>query len=159
MEAYLNSILFGGNIYGIKMACLYYFNKEPKDIGISEAGYLAGMIQAPNYYNAYKNPEEATSRKNIVLKCMLEEGYIDTAQYNREVKYNLQDLLAEKEIKASGNYLSSYIDYIYDSIDLTKDSIREIHTYLDSEIQKELYRIVNNDYNPVSYTHLTLPTT
>lgn len=147
MEAYLNSILFGGNIYGIKMACLYYFNKEPKDIGISEAGYLAGMIQAPNYYNAYKNPEEATSRKNIVLKCMLEEGYIDTAQYNQEVKYNLQDLLAEKEIKASGNYLSSYIDYIYDSIDLTKDSIREIHTYLDSEIQKELYRIVNNDYN------------
>ncbi len=147
MEAYLNSILFGGNIYGIKMACLYYFNKNPKDISISEAGYLAGMIQAPNYYNAYKNPKEATKRKNIVLKCMLEEGYIDTSQYNNETKINLESLLADKEIKTSSNYLSSYIDYIYDSIDPTKDSIREIHTYLDIDIQKELYRIINNDYN------------
>lgn len=146
MEAYLNSILFGGNIYGIKMACLYYFNKDPKDISISEAGYLAGMIQAPNYYNAYKNPKEATARKNVVLKCMLEEGYISEGEYLMEKEVQLEDILADKNLKSSNGYLSSYLDYIYDSISLTKDTIKEIHTYLDTDIQKELYKIIKNDY-------------
>ncbi len=147
MEAYLNSILFGGNIYGIKMACLYYFNKEPKDISVSEACYLAGMIQAPNRYNAYKNPEAANKRKNVVLKCMLEEGYIDSTTYEKEKDISIQTLLANQSVKTSPNYLSSYLDYIYDSIEENNQAIHEIHTYLDSDIQKELFRIMQNEYN------------
>ena len=45
MEAYLNTVLFGSNIYGIKMAARYYFNKSPKEITTNEAAILAGMIQ------------------------------------------------------------------------------------------------------------------
>ena len=48
LEDYLNTILFGGNIYGCKMASRYYFNKDVGDLTISMAAYLAGMIQAPN---------------------------------------------------------------------------------------------------------------
>lgn len=146
LEAYLNSILFGGNIYGIKMACNYYFNKDPKDISISEAAYLAGMIQAPNYYNAYKNPLEANKRKNIVLKCMYEEGYIDIVKYNNELQIDISSLLNGGRNSTTNHYLSSYLDYIYDSLELSEESIDEIHTYLDVDIQKELYKIANNDY-------------
>lgn len=147
LEAYLNSILFGGNIYGIKMAANYYFNKSPKDVSISEAAYLAGMIQAPNYYNAYKNPIEANKRKNTVLKCMYEEEYIDIIKYNNELKIDISTLLANKHTSNNNHYLSSYLDYIYDSLELSNENINEIHTYLDTEIQKELFKIVNNDYS------------
>ena len=112
LEAYLNSILFGSNIYGIKMASLYYFNKEPKDISISEAAYLAGMIQAPNYYNAFKNPTEANKRKNIVLKCMYEEDYIDIASYNKEIEINIKDLLSESHLSKNNHYLSVLFEYL-----------------------------------------------
>lgn len=145
LEAYLNSILFGGNIYGIDMACRYYFNKSPKDIGISEACYLAGMIQAPNYYNAYKNLAEADIRKNVVLKCMLEEGYISDVEYLQQKDISLKSLLADKSITVNQNYLASYLDYIYDIADTSYD-ICEIYTYLDTDIQKELYKIINNSY-------------
>ena len=55
LEAYLNTILFGGNIYGINMASKYYFNKTPNELNINESAVLAGMIQLPNYYNPFNN--------------------------------------------------------------------------------------------------------
>ncbi|MBE6137191.1 MAG: penicillin-binding protein [Erysipelotrichaceae bacterium] len=146
LEAYLNSILFGANIYGIKMASYYYFNKDPSSLSISEAAYLAGMIQAPNYYNAYKNPEAATKRKNTVLSCMYDEGYINIAEYNLEKGINVSSLLSNKSLTEGTTYLSSYLDYIYDSILDSDENINEIHTYIDLDIQRELFKIVNNDY-------------
>lgn len=147
LEAYLNSILFGGNIYGIKMASLYYFGKDPKDISVSEAAYLAGMIQAPNFYNAYKNPGEATARKNVVLKCMFDEGYISKDIYEKEIQIEVKDLLSTQSISLQNpRYLSSYLDYIYENIPTSVERVSEIYTYLDIEIQKELYKIIHNDY-------------
>ena len=58
LEAYLNTILFGGNIYGCKMASIYYFNTKPNELTISMAAYLAGMIQAPNKYNLFNDINE-----------------------------------------------------------------------------------------------------
>ena len=55
LEAYLNNVLFGGNVYGIKMAARYYFDKETNQLTINEAATLAGMIQLPNYFNTFKH--------------------------------------------------------------------------------------------------------
>lgn len=145
LEAYLNSILFGSNIYGIKMASIYYFNKLPKDVSISEACYLAGMIQAPNYFNAYKNPTASNERKNIVLKCMLDEGYITPIEYNNEKAINISSLIGVKSLGYK-SYLSPYLDYIYSILPDSEDNINEIYTYLDIDIQNDLYKIITNEY-------------
>ncbi len=142
MEAYLNSILFGSNIYGIEMASNYYFGKKSSEVTISMAAYLAGMIQAPNYYNAYKNPDEATKRKNVVLSCMLQEGYISLEEYNIEKNINMSDLLKKDKASSNNSYYSSYLDYIGE----TTSKIDEIHTYMNPEIQHELYNIITNKY-------------
>ncbi len=144
LEAYLNSILFGGNVYGIKSACSYYFNKTPNSISISEAAYLAGMIQAPNYYNAYSNLLEANKRKNVVIKEMYNEGFISYDEYQKEINISLNSLLAKNN--SSNSYLSGYLDYIYDSIN-SYNEINKIYTYLDTRIQKDLYDIVTNKYD------------
>lgn len=146
LEAYLNSILFGGNIYGINMATKYYFGKDPNNVSISEAAYLAGLIQAPNKYNAYYNPTLANERKNFVLKRMLEEEYITKEEYNKEIKIDIQVLLNDKVIQNNDFYYSSYLDYIYGNLTLDKDTITDVYTHLDTNIQTDLYKIITNEY-------------
>lgn len=146
MEAYLNTILFGSNIYGIKMAARYYFDKTPKDITTNEAALLAGMIQLPNYYNPFRNPESATTRKNLVLRRMQEEGYISEATYEELKKVPAEELVHKGFTNTKITYLTPYLDYLFSSIPQTSDTITKIHTYLDTSIQKTLYSIMNNDY-------------
>lgn len=145
LEAYLNTILFGGNIYGIKMACRYYFNTTPNEATITQAATLAGMVQMPNYYHPYNNPDITNERKNIVLQCMLEEKYISQTEYQKSKQTNVKDITTKNQI-IKGNYLTPYIDYIYHYLTDINNPIKEIKTYLDIEIQKQIYNILSNQY-------------
>lgn len=146
MEAYLNTVLFGSNIYGIKMASRYYFDKSPKDITINEAAILAGMIQLPNYYNPLKNPQESTKRKNLVLRRMCEEGYISSSDYEYYTQIPVEDIVNKGFTNTKITYLTPYIDYLFTNLPENFDTITSIQTYLDPAIQKTLYSIMNNDY-------------
>ncbi len=146
MEAYLNTILFGGNIYGIKMASKYYFNKNPKDISINEAAILAGMIQLPNYYNPLRNPEQTTTRKNLVLRRMMEENYIKEDEYNSLTQIPAQDIVDKGFTNTKITYLTPYTDYLLANLPESNDQILSIKTHLDTNIQKDLYAIMNNEY-------------
>ncbi len=146
MEAYLNTILFGSNIYGIKMASKYYFNKNVNDLTVNEAAVLAGMIQLPNYYNPFTNPTASNKRKNFVLKRMYEEGYITYNELNEYSNINVIDLVDKGFTNQKITYLTPYIDYLFSNIPNDNDNISSIHTYLDIDIQKTLYSIMNNDY-------------
>lgn len=82
LETYLNSIPYGGTLYGIEAASEAYFGKPAKYISLTQAAYLAAMIQAPSYYSPYgTHQSELTARKNIVLERMLSLGFIDDAAY------------------------------------------------------------------------------
>lgn len=147
LEAYLNTILFGGNIYGIKMAARYYFNKLPKDLSINEAAVLAGMIQLPNKYNPIKNPVDTTKRKNLVLKRMYEEGFINESEYNDYSSISVEEFTNKGFTNTKITYLTPYLDYLYSTIPSDGFQITAIKSYLDTDIQKDLYTIMNNDLN------------
>lgn len=139
MEAYLNTILFGSNIYGINMASHNLFNKKPSEISINEAAYLASIINAPNYY--LKNIDKANERKNLVLKRMYDLGYINESEYDINVNTNIT---IRNEINNINSIYNSYIDYVLENI---SGDVLDIHTYLDDDIQNELYKIITNEYN------------
>lgn len=88
LEAYLNTIPLGGgakNVYGVKIAAKYYFDKAPAELTIEEAAYIAGINHAPNTYNPFKetpNMEKIKTRTKTVLQEMYEQGKIDETQYN-----------------------------------------------------------------------------
>ncbi|MDE5867901.1 MAG: transglycosylase domain-containing protein, partial [Anaeroplasmataceae bacterium] len=145
LEAYLNTVLFGSNIYGIKMAARYYFNKEPKDLNINESAILAGMIQLPNHYNPLLHPDEATERKNVVLKRMLENQYITQDEYDLWVLVHAKDSINKGFTNQKINYLTPYIDFLFSSLPDNPDQITSIKTYLDTNIQKDLYTILSNE--------------
>ena len=152
LSSYLSNVLFGGRIYGVKMASKYYFNKDLADITLKEASMLAGLVQMPNYYNPFTNYEAAQDRRNLVLKAMLNEAYIDEETYENTINIELSSYLNKGQINENIGIYASYIDYVsYEAI--TKYNIDfyssdlKIEINVDSNIQKMIYQIMNNNYN------------
>ena len=152
IACYLSNVLFGGRIYGVKMASKYYFNKELDELNLVECAFLAGMVQMPNYYNPFNNIEGANNRKNYVLKRMYEEGYLDIDTYNLSTSDDLTNHLNKGVINENVGIYASYIDYIGKELsedyglNLYKDNI-SITINVDNEIQNYVYQILNNQFD------------
>jgi len=76
LQLYLNQIYFGHGAYGVQAAAHLYFNKDVKDLKLSECALLAGLIRFPGGTSPFTHPERAGPRRKIVLQRMLEEGFI-----------------------------------------------------------------------------------
>ena len=84
LNLYLNQTPYGGNIYGVEEASKAFFGKTSKDVSIAEASYIAAVAQAPTYYSPFgKHKDELDNRKNLVLKRMMDEGYITQEQHDQ----------------------------------------------------------------------------
>lgn len=78
LSSYLNTINFGRGSYGIKNAAINYFGVLPKDLSIAQAAILASIPKSPTKYSKIEN---AISRQKIVLKLMLNGGFITKEEY------------------------------------------------------------------------------
>ena len=81
LELYLNQIYLGQGSYGVASASLIYFDKSISDLSYDEAALLAALPKAPSKYNPYKNEKLAKFRRNLVLKNLFENDYIDKKTY------------------------------------------------------------------------------
>lgn len=81
LERYLNEVNYGGQIYGVKMAAKLYFGKPLKDITLSEAALVAGLVQSPPKTYPFRHLDAALERRNTVLGKMLELKKITPEQY------------------------------------------------------------------------------
>lgn len=79
---YLNTVDFGNQSFGIKSASRTYFDKTPDSLNIEEAAMLVGMLKAPTRYSPVLNPDNAIKRRNVVMKQMLNYGFITKDQYS-----------------------------------------------------------------------------
>lgn len=76
LTMYLNRVFFGSNSYGVEAASRRYFNKSARDVNLTEAAILAGLLKAPSALSPAKNPEGAMARAKLVLAAMEDEGFI-----------------------------------------------------------------------------------
>ena len=77
LELYLNQIYLGSGAYGVAAASLEYFDKSIKELDYVEAALLAALPKAPSKYNPYRDIELAKFRRDLVLKNLLENNFID----------------------------------------------------------------------------------
>lgn len=75
---YLNTVSFGENVFGIEAASERYFSKRVEKLKIEEAAVLIGILKANTYYNPRLHPENARTRRNIVLKQMEKYKYLSS---------------------------------------------------------------------------------
>ncbi|KJF81336.1 penicillin-binding protein 1A [Photobacterium angustum] len=80
LDLYLNKIYLGYRAYGVGAAAQVYFGKTVDQLTLSEIAVIAGLPKAPSTMNPIYSIDRATTRRNVVLGRMLEEGYITKAQ-------------------------------------------------------------------------------
>ncbi|CAN5140958.1 penicillin-binding protein 1B [soil metagenome] len=87
LQAYLNEIYFGqrgsSSIMGVEEAARYFFGKSVREVDLSQAAMLAGLIRDPGGYNPRRNPESAVERRNLVLSLMRDQDRLTDDQYAR----------------------------------------------------------------------------
>tara|TARA_A100001011_G_scaffold399112_1_gene506293 strand:- start:361 stop:2697 length:2337 start_codon:yes stop_codon:yes gene_type:complete len=119
LELYLNQIYLGSGAYGVAAASLEYFDKSIKDLNYNEAALLAALPKAPSRYNPYRDIEIAKFRRDLVLKNLLDNQYIDPKLYS---KFKNEKIVLKKSKKI---FLEDAQYYIED----VRKSIIEILTY------------------------------
>ncbi|MEI6408179.1 MAG: transglycosylase domain-containing protein [Bacteroidota bacterium] len=86
LNLYLNTVPFGGDVFGIQVASRQYFNKKPKDLSVDQAATLVGMLKGTTLYNPVRNPDNAKKRRNVVLYQMVRNGDLPQKDYDELIK-------------------------------------------------------------------------
>ena len=76
LALYFNRVYFGAGAYGVQAAAETYFNRPVQSLTLGEAALLAGLLKAPSRYAPTRNPEGARARAQLVLRAMVETGYL-----------------------------------------------------------------------------------
>ena len=87
---YLNHIYLADGTYGVEMASQNYFGKSAKDINIAEAALLAGLPKKPEYFSPRKHLNRSLDRQKVVLKKMVESGYITQDQREEAIDSEIE---------------------------------------------------------------------
>ena len=82
LEHYMNRIFWGHSIRGVESASRTYFEKSAREITLSEAAMLAGIIRGPNAFSPFKNIDAATRERDVTLGRMVKYGHITQEQAN-----------------------------------------------------------------------------
>jgi len=109
LELYLNQIYLGGGAYGVASASLEYFDKSIGELNYEEAALLAALPKAPSKYNPYKSIELAKYRRNLVLKNLYENNYINKTEYKKFIN---KEIILKKRKKTFTEGTSYYVEDI-----------------------------------------------
>ncbi len=144
LELYLNRIYFGHGAYGVEMASRTYFGKSVKEITLSEAALIAGLVKAPTLYSPYNDMTRAKERQQIVLSRMEEEGFIKKSEKENASRQPLYLSSTRKGIEANNyfiDYVRKYLEDKYGIETVYKGNLK-VHTTLDRRAQLSAARAV-----------------
>ena len=139
LELYLNQIYLGSGAYGVAAASLEFFDKSIKELNYNEAALLAALPKAPSKYNPYRNKELAKFRRDLVLKNLYENNFIDQNKYLELKNKTIQLKKVKKVFLENSQY---YIEDVRKNIieKLTYNKVYNqgynINTPINLELQK-----------------------
>ena len=148
IELYVNDSCLGGTIYGVEEASQGYFGKSVSELTLPEAALIAGMYQAPNRYNPYKDPEAAYKRRETVLSLMLRHGYITKEEEEMANAVPIESMLVGTSAKE--DYYQGYLDTVIEEVERETGNSpvsvsMKIYTALDRDIQEGLNKVLNGE--------------
>ncbi|WP_245447385.1 PBP1A family penicillin-binding protein [Methylobacterium sp. 17Sr1-1] len=112
LTRYLNAAYFGAGVYGADAAAQRYFGKPAKDLSLSEAAMLAGLVRAPSQLAPHRNLDGARGRAAQVLDAMVETGAVTKAEADA-AKRAPATVRVPTETPVGTNY---FVDNVADSV-------------------------------------------
>ena len=149
---YSNEIYLGQRgavaVRGIKEAAEVFYGKELRDITLSEAATLAGMIQSPARYSPLRHPDEARARRNIVLAAMQQNGWI-TSDQNAKAEAEPVAVASAGVENSMAPYFVDYVNRLAESQFDTSGNNQRIYTTIDLELQQAAERALRQQLGRV----------
>src|SRR5258708_6037379 len=133
LELYLNRVYFGSGAYGVEAASQRYFGKSARNVTLSEAAMLAGLVKSPSRLAPNRNPEGAEQRAQIVLSAMADAKFITEAQAQASIghpSYNVKPAGA-----GTVNYVADWIGEVLDDLIGQIDRDIVVETTIDPKLQ------------------------
>ncbi len=137
---YLNKVYLGAYASGFEDAAQFYFGKTAKDLSISEAATLVGILPAPNSFNPVQNYSAAVEYRNRVISRMAEQGRISNAEAERARRSRIE-ISPKAKAQLQSAIAPYYYSYVFNELEqlLGKDLAQEgnfiVETALDPTIQ------------------------
>jgi len=143
LELYMNRVYFGSGAYGVEAAARKYFGHDAKDVTLSEAALLAGLMKSPTRLAPNHNLKGANERAAQVITAMVDQGYVTQAM--AKVALGNPAQVANTRGAGSVNYAA---DYVMDALDDTVGAIDEdivVTTTLDPRLQASAERALSGE--------------
>lgn len=148
LEMYFNTVDYGNNWFGIKVASKNYFNKSQADLTLEEAAMLVGLLKATSSYNPIKKLKNAKIRRNVVLSQLLKYDYISQQVYDSVSQLPIVLHTRKNEPDEKDSYLRQYVERemkpwcIKNKVNLYEDGIK-IYTTINSHLQLYAQQAMN----------------
>ena len=110
LTAYLNDVYYGNHAYGIQAAAETYFSVPASRLTVEQAALLAGLPQAPSYFDPVHNPSAALARRDDVLRAMRRSADITAARYTAAVRDRSLHLRPSPAYASREPYLVGYVE-------------------------------------------------
>jgi penicillin-binding protein 1B len=137
LELYLNDVSLGQRgsfaIHGVAEAARLFFAKDITNVSLAEAATIAGVIQSPSRLSPFNNAERAKERRNVVLRSMVDAGFISEDAATRTSKEPL--LMAARALESEAPY---FVDFISQELQDKYKGLGtvDVYTTLDVHLQR-----------------------
>lgn len=156
LNAYLNTVYYGRNAYGIQAASSAYFDKDVRDLTVEEAALLAAVIQRPSALDPWVNPGEAETRWNYVLDGLVAMGDLDAGERAGMVFPETRDpaeYSAYTEATGANGHIKNQVIRELAEIGITEDDVTtqglQITTTIDMKVQNGQINAVDTNLAPL----------
>ena len=141
LELYLNRVYFGGGAYGIDAASRRFFGHSAENLSLGEAAIIAGLVKAPSNYSPTADAEAARQRSGIVLKSMVDNGFVSAsaAASVDPAQIRLQPTTKQNSVRYFTDWVLPQLDTL---IDERVDPI-DVWTTLDPNMQRVADQSIN----------------
>jgi penicillin-binding protein 1A len=140
LELYLNRVYFGGGAYGIDAASRRFFGHSADTLSLGESTIIAGLVKAPSNYSPTADVEAARNRSEVVLKAMVDNGFISEADAASvdPARIKIEKTTKQDSVRYFTDWALPQLDTL---IDETSEPI-DVWTTLDPTMQQAAHRAV-----------------
>ena len=103
-ELYVNKIFWGNRAYGVEAAAKVYYGKSVGELTLAQCAMIAGLPKAPSTFNPIVNPSRALTRRNWILRRMLDLNYIGEEEHAAATEEPITAILHGAEIDLDAPY-------------------------------------------------------
>ena len=134
--AYINDVFLAQSgkraVHGFGMGAQHFFGTSLMNLETDQIALLVGMLKGPSLYNPRRNPNNATNRRNLVLKILQRGGHISLSSLEEMKTRPLR--VIKPSFRSETRYPAFH--------DLVRLELRE--NYQDSELRTQGLRIQTN---------------